>query len=435
MTAAWTDHPPLVGRHKELRVLDGLLDELRAGRGGVVLISGEPGIGKSRVLLEVAQHAHAARCRVLVGRAYESEGLPPYLPFVDALRDYLRTCRPEQVHAYLEHGAADLVGFVPEWSAYADPESPSSKTAGASRDPEGDRYRLFESLCRVLINISEAAESGLLLCLDDLHWADPPTLQLLLHLARKLDEAPILVATTYRTTTSDLGRPLQDALAELSRERIRQRLTLTALTREECARLVVDLGGETSASNLDAIHSRTGGNPFFTRELVRHLHDQGVDLAHPSAANADWGVPQGVHQVIGRRLSRLSQDTNRLLQAAAVLGEPLLFNVLSEMLGMAPPVLLDAIDEAIRAGLLREERDQYMFSHALVRETLYRGLSLARRQQLHLDAARALETVYIGAIERHLGELARHMAAAGDLADVDRSIDYADRAGDAAVAL
>ena len=331
MPAVWTDHPPLVGRQRELHALAALVDALGEGRGGVALISGEPGIGKTRLLLELAQYAQAAACQVLVGRAYASEGMPPYLPLVDALREHLRTCRPELARAHMQYSAG-LTALLPEWSSDPRASTPATPRA-ASHDPEGVRYRLFESLARVLISIaaSPAARAGLLLCLDDLHWADPPTLLAVLHLARKLDAAPILIVATHRSTASELGQPLLDALAELSRERLSLRIALGALSHDESDQFVEILAGSAAVDNLAAIHDRTGGNPFFMRELVRHLHDQGVDLAHATRLASDWGVPESVHQVIGGRLARLSAEANALLQAAAVLGDPVSLQVLTAM--------------------------------------------------------------------------------------------------------
>jgi DNA-binding CsgD family transcriptional regulator len=434
----WKEQTPLVGRDRELTTLAGLLEDARDGHSGVVLTVGEPGIGKTRLLLEFAQRARADEWHVLLGRAHESEGMPPYLPFIEALRDYLRTARPDEVRAHLEGVAADVLRLLPDLASRLAP-SPSGpgvrSPARARRDPGGERYRLFESVCGVLLNIARSPPPGLLVCLDDLHWADPPTLQLLLHLARKLEEAPVLVVCSYRSTVSGSSQPLLDALAELSRERLRQRLVLSALSRDELGTLVTNLGGATAPAVVDLIHGQTGGNPFFARELVRHLQDQGHDLSRADLVTADWGVPEGVHQVIGKRLSRLSRQTNQLLQASAVLGEPLTSNVLGAMLDLQPPALLDALEEALRAGLLRDEGEQYHFSHALVRETLYRGLSFARRKRLHLDAAVAIERVHAPVLERHLGELAVHYARAGELAAPDQTIAYAERAGEAANAV
>jgi DNA-binding CsgD family transcriptional regulator len=432
------ERTPLIGRDRELSTLARLLDEARRGYSGIVLVAGEPGIGKTRLLFEFAERARAADWHVLLGHAYDTEGLPPYLPFIEALHDYFRTCRPDEVREHLAGMPPDVVRLLPELVRGLAPlpaERPPRSTATARRDPEGERYRLFESICGVLLNIARSAVTGLLVCLDDLHWADPPTLQLLLHLARKIDGAPVLVVCSYRSAASGGGQPLLDALADLSRERLRQRLELSALSRDELGSLVASLGGVTAPAVVEVIHRQTGGNPFFARELVRHLQDQGHDLSRANLATTDWGVPAGVHQVIGKRLSRLSRQANQLLQAGAVLGEPLMFNALGAMLELDPPSLLDVLEETVRGGLIREEGEQYHFSHALVRETLYRGLTLARRKHLHLAAASAIERVHAPLLERHLGELAVHLDRAGELADPDKTIDYAERAGEAASAV
>ena len=437
-TMVWKEQPPLVGRDREVSTLARLLEEARRGHGGVVLVAGEPGIGKTRLLLEFAQRARADDWHVLLGRAYDSEGMPPYLPFIEALHDYLRTCRPDEVRANLEGITPDVLRLLPDIVRGLAPSlsGPGAQPpVRARRDPEGERYRLFESVCGVLFNIARSSSSGLLLCLDDLHWADPPTLQLLLHLARKLADAPVLVMCSYRSAASGGGQPLLDALAELSREWLRQRMDLSTLSRDELGALVTSLGGATAPAVLEVIHGQTGGNPFFARELVRHLQDQGHDLSRADLATADWGVPAGVHQVIGKRLSRLSRQANQLLQASAVLGEPLMFNALGAMLDVDPPTLLDVLEEVVRGGLVREEGEQYHFSHALVRETIYRGLTLARRKRLHLDAAAAIERVHAPMLERHLGELAVHYDRAGELANPEKTMDYAERAGDAANAV
>jgi DNA-binding CsgD family transcriptional regulator len=438
MMVTWKEQTPLVGRDRELTTLAGLLEGARRGHSGIALVAGEPGIGKTRLLLEFARRARADDWHVLLGRAYESEGMPPYLPFSEALRDYLRTCRPDEVRAHLEGVTPAAFRLRPHLARRLAPSpiAPGGRPAARARpDAEGDRYRLFESVCGVLLNIAQSLPGGLLVCLDDLHWADPPTLQLLVHLARKLDEAPVVLVCSYRSTAAGGGQPLLDALAELSRERPRQRLVLSTLSRDELGTLVTSLGGTTAPEVVDIIHGQTGGNPFFVRELVRHLQDQGHDLSRADLATADWGVPEGVHEVIGKRLSRLSHQANQLLQASAVLGEPLMSNVLGAVLDLEPASLLDALEEVVRAGLVREEGEQYHFSHALVRQTVYRGLSVARRQHLHLTAAAALERVQARVLERHLGELAVHYARAGDLADPDKAITYAERAGEAANAV
>jgi DNA-binding CsgD family transcriptional regulator/tetratricopeptide (TPR) repeat protein len=434
----WKAQTPLVGRERELTTFAGLLENARSGHSGVVLVVGEPGIGKTSLLLELARRARGDEWHVLLGHAYESEGMPPYLPFIEALRDYLRTCRPEEARTYLDGVTPDALRLLPDLASRLAPPSSAQSTPSPGRDrrdPEGARYRLFESVCGVLLNIARSPPNGLLVCLDDLHWADPPTLQLLLHLVRRLDEAALLLVCSYRSTASGASPALSDALAELSRERLRQRLVLNELSRDELDALVTNLGGATSPAVVDMIHGQTGGNPFFVHELVRHLQDQGRDLSRTDLATADWGVPEGINQVIGKRLSRLSRQAIELLQASAVVGEPLTFHVLGAMLNLEPLALLDTLEEALGSGLLREQRDQYHFSHALVRQTVYRGLTAARRKRLHLAVAAALERVHAAALDRHLSELAIHHVRAGELGPPEKTLDYAERAGDAANAV
>jgi DNA-binding CsgD family transcriptional regulator len=436
----WAEPSPLVAREREVARLLDALAAARQGRGGVALVSGEAGIGKTRLLIELAERGRRDGWHVLVGRAYELEGRPPYLPVLEALRDGLRTQPQLDLELDVENVAPELLNLLPALAPRTQPQGrPGASTAWPvvhdHADPARDRFRLFESVCDVLLAIAHASRAGLLLALDDLHWADPPTLQLVLHFARKLEYMPVLLVCAYRVDASHAQAALQSVLAELGRERLHQRVELRALARDELAPLVAGLAGETDASALDMIHARSGGNPFFACELVRHLQDRGHDLSRGDLASADWGVPASVHHVVSMRLARLSPTAIDLLQASSVIGDPLHANVLATMLGLDPAELLDACDEVVRTGLLREEGDHFQFSHALVRETVYRGLTLARRQRLHLAAVRAFERVYAAVIDRHLGELAVHAAQAGILIDRQIAIDYAERAGSAANAV
>ena len=288
----------------------------------------------------------------------------------------------------------------------------------------------------MLLNIARSsAPPGLLVTLDDLHWADGPTLQLLVHLIRRIALAPLLVVGTYRTVDVDRDHPLTDVLAELSREQMYQRVTLPPLTRDDMAALVTSLGGIAPApAVVDAIYHQTSGNPFFAGEVVRHLQEQRRDLSDPSAVAEKWDVPEGVHRVIGKRLARLTIDANLLLQASAVVGEPFTFDLLEAMLDSETARLLDALEEALRSGLVREDGPRYHFSHALVRQTLYDGLTLPRRQRLHHRAAAAIERLYARNLGPHLGELAVHYRLAGSATDIARAIHYSEQAGESAIA-
>jgi DNA-binding NarL/FixJ family response regulator len=420
---------PFVGRERELDELLGHLGSAQGGQGGVVLLAGEPGIGKTRLLLELANRARAQGGIVLFGRAYESDGVPPYLPFTEALRDYVRACPLDQLKSQLGDGGPEVALLVRDVRVHL-PDLPESQSLGANED----RYRLFEAVSDFLLNIARCGALGVLLCLDDLHWADKPTLLLLQHLVRKLLPAPILIVGTYRTVEVDRTHPLFDMLAELSREHRYWRLVLASFTPEEAGTYITEIAGAAAApSVVKAIYRETEGNPFFVGEVVRQLLSEGRDLASPSGAVEEWHVPEGARQVIGKRLLRLSTDANQLLQTGAVLGEGFGLDALGAISGVggAAPVdgsLADALDEALRSGLLREEGQGYHFSHALVRQTVYGELNLLRRQQLHLQAAEGIERIHARNLEPHLAELAYHFSQAG-AAVADKAVSYAARAG------
>jgi DNA-binding CsgD family transcriptional regulator/tetratricopeptide (TPR) repeat protein len=454
------------------------LEAANAGRGGVVLIAGEPGIGKTRLLTEVAERARAAGWPVLAGRAYESEGMPAYLLFIEALRTYVRTCPPEDLRAQLGSGAMDVGMILPEVRERLPDLAKRPRVA-----LDNARYRLLESVCDFVLAIARAGvgnrqwaigerpsaddrasapevplaiadcpspmahSPGLLLVLDDLHWADKSSLLLLLHLARRLSRAgepvrapaeqdsPLLVAGACRTTDFARTDPLAEVLAELSRERLFERLPLAALRREETGTLVDGMtGASASPAVVDAIHNGNEGNSFFVEEVVGHLLAEGRDLTDRRAAIAGWDIPEGVRHVLGRRLARLGPKANQLLQVAAVLDDGFCFDVLAATSGADWETLTDALDEVIAAGVLREEAAGCHFSHALIRQKVLADLSSPRRQRLHLQAARAIERVHARNLDLHVAALATHYRLAGATADAATALDYSRRAADAAAA-
>jgi predicted ATPase len=279
--------PPFVGREAELAALQRQLVDAARGEGRIALVAGEPGIGKTRLLGELAERAERDGWRVLAGHAYDTEGMPPYLPFLEALTAHLRDTPPERLRAQLGRAAPEVARLLPELRELL-PDLPAS----AALSPEQKRYRLFEAVCDALEAIGRSGETGLLLVLDDLHWADTPSLQLLQHLHRRLDGLPALVVAAYRTTEVDPSPAFTATLALLARGGSAPPVAPARLSREETAALAAGIaGGAVAASVVAAIQQATEGNPFFIGELVRHLQAEGRDLARPDAATGDWTIP------------------------------------------------------------------------------------------------------------------------------------------------
>ncbi|HEV8634284.1 MAG TPA: AAA family ATPase [Chloroflexota bacterium] len=424
---------PFVGRQQELTRLARRLVLAGQGDGGVVLVAGEPGIGKTRLVAELAHQAGADGWLVLVGRAYDAEAAPPYRPIVEALRDYVHACPLDELRAQLADGAPDVAVLVREVRGRLPDLVPSTPLS-----PEHERYRLFDSIAAFLLNAARSRPDGrgLLLVLDDLHLTDKPTLLLLQHLARHLTGAPLLVAGTYPTVDLPRAHPLRDLLADLSREHLYDSVVLKPLPVEEAARLIQELsGGPAAPAVVEGIYRETEGSPFFVEELVRHLRAEGYDLADPRSLAARWAIPEGVRHVVARRLARLSPAANQLLQVAALLGDGFGFDALAAARQVEQGPLVDALEEVLGAGVLREEEERYYFAHGLLRQTLHAEMSPPRRAHLHRQAAEPLERLYAANPEPHLAELAHHFYAAARPEDLAKTIGYARRAGDRALQL
>ena len=418
-----------VGRDDDLRVLQAAWEDVTGGKRRLVFVAGEPGIGKTRLATEFALDVHTTGSTVLYGRCDE-EAIAPYRPFVEALRHYVNACPVDDLVEKLGPRAAELCRLVPEIEKRLGivPDAVSS-------DSDGERYRLFEAVAVTLAAISES--DPLVLLLDDLQWADRPTLLLLKHIVRAPEPARLLIIGTYRDTDLHRGHRLSDILGDLRRERLFERVLLRGLAEENVGSIVnAWTGAAVPPEFTHAVHAETEGNPFFVEEVLRHLQETGAIAPGRYEFGPDAGLPEGLREVIGRRLSRLSAECNRALSFASIFGRDFHFEPLMAITGLGAEELLDALDEAVEAQVIREVSDavgRYSFGHAVIRQALYGELTTTRRVRLHRLAGDSLAAIYGADAEDHYAELARHYFEAAVAGSAEQAITYSRKAGECAI--
>ena len=433
MIAASADATDFVGREMELDLLGKAWRDASAGQRTVILVGGEPGIGKTRMAVEFARRCAQEGATVLVGRA-DQDALLPYRPFVEALTWYVRACPRPDLMAQLDAlgGGGELAWIVPELQRLV-----RDLPVPAPVSPESQRYRLFEVVSELLIRAS--ASHPVLLLVDDLHWADKATVQLMRHLLRRPDRSALCVVLTYREADVPGNAALADLLAELRRDPGAMRLALRGLGDAAVAQLVKSLGGADAAGTFGGLVAEsTGGNPLFVGEVVRHLIGSGaLTVLRGIKHLSDVGVPEGVKEVIRGRLSRLTDDCRRILTLAAVVGRDFDLAILETVEGRDEDQLIDLVDEAIHAHVIEPipgVGERFTFTHALIRETLYDEMSGPRRARLHRRVGEALEKRSEGTANPPLADLAHHFLQAAPAGAAAKAIQYAIQAGDAAVA-
>jgi class 3 adenylate cyclase/tetratricopeptide (TPR) repeat protein len=412
-----------VGRGAELDRLDAALEDALAGQGRLVLVAGEPGIGKTRIAEQLVARARARAARAVWGRCFEGEGAPAYWPWIQLLRAHATTRSTTALRAELGPGATDVAQLLPEVAeAIPDLEPP------LSLDPETARFRLFDAVASFLRRA--ARETGLVVVLDDLHWADRSSLLLLEFVARVLAESRLLLVGTYRDVEVSRHHPLSDTLAELIRQPVTSRLVLRGLSEAEVARCIAAVTGtEPTPEVVAAVHSQSEGNPFFVGEIARLLVSEdrlGAD------GHLDLTIPEGVREVVDRRLNRLTESCNGVLAVAAVEGRDFDLSVVSQAAGLPASEVLETLDEAVDAHLVTEAGSgpgRYRFAHALVREVVYAGLRVTERVRLHHRVGEAIERHSQPDLEARLAELAHHFLQSSTIGDADKAVEYASRAG------
>ena len=423
-----------IGRQRETGELKGILEEAISGHGRVVTLAGEPGIGKTRTAEELSNYARLRQMQVLWGRCYEGEGAPPYWPWIQSIRSFARDTDPEQLRSLMGAGAVEIAEIVSE-VRYRLQDLPSAPSLG----PEQARFRLFDSIVNFLRNAG--SKQPLMLILEDLHWADQPTLSLLAFMAKEISSARLLLVGTYRDDGLSHFNPLSQTLGMLEAEEAYQKVQLKGFSREEVGRFIEVATGIVPPPELVAtVHGRTDGNPLFVKEVVELLTQEGEFTAEGSRENQNWNVriPEGTMQVIRRRLDPLSQPCRETLIIASLMGREFSLEQIQRLIGnVSIELLMVVVEEAVAARVIEgipEAQDRYQFTHAGVQETLAGTLSDTGRAQLHAHIAAMLEGLYADDAQAHLAELAYHFTQAEPILGKEKLILYSRLAGKRAAA-
>ena len=418
---------PLIGRDAERAELVRHLESALAGRGSLVLIGGEPGIGKTHLVRAILADATRLGCYTAVGHCYEMEGAPPYVPFIEMLEHAARVVPRESFRYALGSAAPEVAKLMPKLRLMF-PDIPPP----LELPPEQQRRFLFSAYCEYLERAARTAP--VVRVFEDLQWADEPTLLLLQHLAQAVARMPMLMIGTYRDVDLEVGRPCANILGFLMRQKLGTRILLRRLPVAGVEQMLAALSAQQPPPSLArVVFKETEGNPFFVEEVFRHLAEEGKLFDEKGAFRSglrmdQLQVPEGVRLVLGRRLERLSEDARRILTTAAVIGRVFPLELLEELEKARPDAALEAVEEAERTRLIETERKgsqtRYRFVHELVRQTLAETLSLSRRQRLHARVAGVMERVYAANIDAHVSALAHHLYQAGASVDREKTIHF-----------
>lgn len=414
-------HAPFVGRDHELSIVESALALALAGAGQSLLVAGEAGIGKTRMVEQLAERARAAGALVLWGHCDEWEGAPAYWPWAQAFAGWA-AARDGADLAELGASAAFLAPLLPGLV---------NQPADPALEPDARAFQTSQAAAALLRAI--AREQPVLVVLDDIQWADRPSLVLLRAVVQDIRAARVLLVSTLRTGELRQDEPASEIVADLARQPHHRRLLLRGLARPEVARIVSEVTGTAPAAELvDAVFAETSGNPFFVTEVARLLADEGRLSGAPEPDSARLGVPDSIREAVRRRLQRLTPHCRRALALGAVIGREFDARILAQAAGSPLDALLDDLDEAVGANLLVPDDvpGHYRFSHALVQEALYRETAAGERARQHLAVGLALEH---GQADR-AAELAHHFYHAGPLGDPARLARYAEAAGQQAMA-
>lgn len=432
MSTASTDL--FVGREREMAELTAALENALSGRGGLVLLAGEPGIGKTRTAEELAVLAAERGAEVLWGRCSEQQGAPPMWPWSQIVRSYARTRDSETLLKAFGTGAGRVAGGIPEIGELLPGFDPPAVETGTDHA----LFLLFDAFASFLKTASQ--DRPIVIIIDNLHWADGASLKLLEFITPDLTNSSILLVGTYRDVEVSRRHPLSGMLANLNRERSFQRVPLKGLTEEEVGRLVAaGAGAEQSPEIVRALNDRSEGNPFFVQEFVNLLRWGNQPSRSATRQSTEWWnqIPEGVREVIGHRLDGLSEECNRVLAVAAVIGRAFSFDLLRRLFkDMDEDQIVNVLEEALAMRIIEEITGglgHYQFTHALIGQTLVDELHTTRRVRIHAQIGQVLEDLYGSDAERNAGELAYHFAEAETVLGSTKVIHYSVVAGEQAL--
>jgi DNA-binding SARP family transcriptional activator len=395
----------LVGRDQQLILLDEAVTAAAAGHGGVVLLAGEPGIGKTRLAEEAARRASDAGVTVAWGRCYDGDGAPAFWPWLQVTRALIADIPAEGRPAPLGPWAADLAPLLPELTSLV----PGAPVASPVVELEAARFRVYQAVLHLLRRSAEA--SPLLVIVDDLHWADVASLRLLVFLAREVPQLRVLLLGTYRDVDAPHEAPLAETLGALAREPV-TRLTLDGLGDADIAHLMsTTLGAAADGELVHVVRERTEGNPFFVTELTRLIHSEGQTRAGDAITAVRQRIPDRVRDVLARRLARLPEQTTTVLRVAAVAARAFDLDLIEAVTGLDDEDALDGVEAAVLAGLVAEDEQtagRYRFTHTLIRDTVYGRLTRARRVRLHARVGAALAGLHRPGDQQHVLQIAHH---------------------------
>ena len=428
---ASTNEGPLVGRRRESALLRDWWGTVQGGHGRLLLVDGEAGIGKTRLVAELARAVEEDGALVLWGRCDEGP-VTPFQAFAEALGRYFQSLSADRISQMPDWQLTELSRLVLRLREHA---PLLEEEAG---DPETERYRFFEAVATTLLDLSSGAT--VLLVVDDLHWADQPTLLLLRHVLRSVDATRLGIIGMYNDTEIPPDHPLRSMLADFRAVVPVETVHLQGLSPDAVAELA--RGWETAPPDLVPELCRlTDGNPLFLDEMLRQLRDRDDD--QPGGRDAlvppDLDPPEAIRELVARRVSRLPEDVIYLLQAAAVAGRECDAGIVADAAELTPGQRLDAFDRAEESRLLRRVgegvRDRYAFTHALVRDAIYGELLRGRRVRYHHKIAVATERAHADALDTYVNELAYHYFMGAALADADKAIHFCMAAGERALRL